>query len=501
MKKPVHSRFICIAISLSLLLALVACSSDNETDSSDDSSSLSDPDPEPAKIAIAQAKQIAPDKVELTFTEQLDVFQPQDLMLSASKGVWSIDLDPRLNIPVKSAVTRVNDLGQTVAVLTLETALNPDATTSTRPDNGEALPLTGGYYSGFKESDMKLADNLLTWQIEGGGWAKNKEEDFKRAWDGKEPKSDWRKNVGGQKVDLATIDNGATIKEIVFLAKMYKDTKDERYRDSVRGAVDYLLKMQYPSGGWPQVYPLAGGYHDYVTFNDSAMMGVMTLFRFILLNEYPFNTDIILPETVDKIKTAHDKGIDYILKSQIKVDGKLTAWCQQHDPVTYEPQHARTYELPSITAMESVGIVKFLMSVPDPSPEVREAIEGALAWFKEAAVEGKQYVKKDPTGKYFNDAEDTIWYRSYEIGTNKPLFVGRDGVPKHDITQIEKERRDGYTWAGKWPLSIQLAIQNGEAHIGYYMYQVYVQVTGKASKTKSGKTLEEQIIGIQGMGA
>jgi PelA/Pel-15E family pectate lyase len=44
-----------------------------------------------------------------------------------------------------------------------------------------------------------------------------------------------------------------------------------------------------------------------------------------------------------------------------------------------------------------------------------------------------------------------LWVRYYEIGTNRPIFCGRDGVVKYDVAQIEAERRNGYAWFGYWP--------------------------------------------------
>jgi PelA/Pel-15E family pectate lyase len=38
------------------------------------------------------------------------------------------------------------------------------------------------------------------------------------------------------------------------------------------------------------------------------------------------------------------------------------------------------------------------------------------------------------------------WARFYEIGTNQPFFVGRDGVKKHSLAEIEAERRSGYDY-------------------------------------------------------
>ena len=37
-----------------------------------------------------------------------------------------------------------------------------------------------------------------------------------------------------------------------------------------------------------------------------------------------------------------------------------------------------------------------------------------------------------------------IWARFYEIGSNRPVFVGRDGVVKYSVAEIEPERRVGY---------------------------------------------------------
>ena len=39
----------------------------------------------------------------------------------------------------------------------------------------------------------------------------------------------------------------------------------------------------------------------------------------------------------------------------------------------------------------------------------------------------------------------------YEIGTNKPIFSDRDGVPKYKLSEIGDERRNGYHWLGYWP--------------------------------------------------
>lgn len=42
---------------------------------------------------------------------------------------------------------------------------------------------------------------------------------------------------------------------------------------------DHILAAQYPNGGWSQFFPLRKGYHSRITYNDSAMIGLMTLLR------------------------------------------------------------------------------------------------------------------------------------------------------------------------------------------------------------------------------
>jgi PelA/Pel-15E family pectate lyase len=138
------------------------------------------------------------------------------------------------------------------------------------------------------------------------------------------------------------------------------------------------------------------------------------------------------------------------------VDGKPTAWCAQHDHETLEPQKARSYELASLSGGESVGIVRFLMQIENPSDEVIRAIEAAVAWFEKSKLEGIKVVRvKDPTKPRGYDkivVEDPtappMWARFYDIQTNQPIFCSRDGIPRRTLAEISYERRNGYSWLG-----------------------------------------------------
>lgn len=129
-----------------------------------------------------------------------------------------------------------------------------------------------------------------------------------------------------------TIDNIATHNEIRYLARAYVMWRDERYQQAALRGIAFLLEAQYENGGWPQYYPRANGYHRYITFNDNAMIGVMSLFRDIALGKSEFS--FVDEKTRQKVAEAAKKGTDCILKCQIVVNGKKTVWCAQHDEKT-----------------------------------------------------------------------------------------------------------------------------------------------------------------------
>ena len=290
------------------------------------------------------------------------------------------------------------------------------------------------------EEGRRIADNVLTWQTPHGSWPKNRDT-------ASEP-------FDGKSDDLrGTFDNSATTGELRFLARAFRATSEPRYRQAFLKGLSHILEAQYPTGGWPQFYPLSKGYHRHITFNDNAMVRILELLR-----DVSESSDYGFLETEDRTqaKAAVIKGIDCILRTQIKQDGKLTAWCAQHDEKTLEPAWARSYEPPSISGAESVGVVRFLMSVEEPTPAIIAAVEGAVGWFKSAAIHGIRL-------ETFTDAEGQkdkrvvadpdagpLWARFYEIGSNRPIFLDRDSVVRYTFSEIGQERRTGYAYYGSW---------------------------------------------------
>jgi PelA/Pel-15E family pectate lyase len=205
---------------------------------------------------------------------------------------------------------------------------------------------------------LRIADNVVLYQRSSGGWPRN--------IDMGKPLSDSGKAslLRDQKNTDSSIDNGATYTQLSFLARVFTAQPQGRYRESFLKGLDYLLQAQYPNGGWPQ------------------MIGVMKLLRDVAgaNSIYAF----VDKARRDRAASAVEKEIEGILKTQVLVNGKRTVWCAQHDEVTLAPAAARKFEVVSLSGDESVGIVRFLMSIEEPSPAVIDAIESAIAWFKDS---------------------------------------------------------------------------------------------------------------------
>ena len=290
------------------------------------------------------------------------------------------------------------------------------------------------------EEGRRIAGNVLTWQTPLGGWPKIRDT-------ASEP-------FDGKIEDMhATFDNGATIDELRFLARAFRATNAPRYQQAFLKGLSHILEAQYPTGGWPQFYPPSKNYHRHITFNDDVMARILGLLRDVSeSSDYRF----LKTEERAKVEAALTKGIDCILRTQIKQDGKLTAWCAQHDEKTLEPAWGRSYEPPSLSGAESVDVVQFLMSLEEPTPEIIDAVEGAVEWFRSVAIHGMRFDE-------FTDAEGQddkrivadpdaglLWARFYEIGSNRPIFLDRDSVVRYSLSEIGQERRGGYDYYGGW---------------------------------------------------
>ncbi|MBQ3631531.1 MAG: pectate lyase [Prevotella sp.] len=327
---------------------------------------------------------------------------------------------------------------------------------------------------------LAAADSVVKYQFPSGGWAKNVDWHIPAEGNSLKARQEVWRQMHSQDGVGSTIDNGATTTELKLLARVCRalnamphPSKDERrrlktYREVFHKGFNYLLTAQYANGGWPQYYPFKpqnkeghAFYSNHITFNDNAMANVMHLLEDVSQGNEPFDGGLQLTDK-DK-ERAHEafmRGIQCILDCQIKKDGKLTVWCQQHDELTLQPAPARAYELPSFTGShETPALLSLLMSLKHPSDSVITAVTAAVEWLKDHAL-------RDVKLESFTNAEgkrdrrlvhhfgSTTWARYYDLQTEEPYVCDRDGVPQPSLEYIGYERRNGYGWYGTEPQKI-----------------------------------------------
>ncbi|MFM8448520.1 MAG: pectate lyase [Haliscomenobacter sp.] len=304
-----------------------------------------------------------------------------------------------------------------------------------------------------------IAERMLAYQRSCGGWPKSY---FNEK--GKEYRIDYQKTLtegsledikaDSSKLD-ATYDNNATTREITYLIEAYHQTNNPAYLAAAEKGISYILAGQYANGGWPQFFPLKKGYYSQITFNDNLATNNLLILLNVAKKTNGFeavDSSLVMPCT-----KALERGVQCILKTQIRADGQPTVWCAQHDTTSLQPANARSFELKSFSGMESVGIVRFLMRLDNPDPAIRQAIQGAVRWLEKNQIRDSAYVFVEaptlPGGKdrvFIRQEGTSSWARFYDLQTGKPFFCGRDGVKKEQVSEIEHERRVGYAWYGDW---------------------------------------------------
>ena len=360
-----------------------------------------------------------------------------------------------------------------VVALTVTMAVSAQSLHPTRFKHMASGMKTAWYSS---DEARQAADSALHYQYPCGGWAKNHD------WHAVESDSKMRERrqiiaqiAAGESLG-ATIDNGATTHEMLLLAKVYgacqgqnvvKKKQLKAYRDAFVRALDYLIEAQYDNGGWPQFYPLKPAnneghpfYSDHITFNDNAMVNVMKMLRNIYEEKTPYDALHLSDKQKQQARQAFDRGVECILNCQIRKDGILTVWCQQHDEHTLQPAPARAYELASFTGShETANILQLLMSLPNPSERVITAVTAAVTWLQAHAlrdVKVETFINRDGRRdrRLVHHFGHQTWARYYDLVTEEPYVCDRDGIPQPSLEYIGYERRVGYGWYGDTPQEV-----------------------------------------------
>lgn len=319
-----------------------------------------------------------------------------------------------------------------------------------------------------------IADVIVSFQIPSGGWGKN----MNMAGEPRQPGESYVPNNSNRLPSpgdldaprdpswhyVGTIDNDATVTEMRFLAKVQASApqaEGQRYRASFIRGVRYLLSAQYPNGGWPQVWPLEGGYHDAITFNDDALYNATVLLRDVSQGEAGVG---FVPQSLrEQAAGAVERSLHCILAAQVVLRGRKTVWPQQSDMLTLQPVAARNYEPAALSSEESAHLLEYLMSLPHPSREVQDAVTAGIDWLRQHAISNEAVVggRGTPEGRHLVEQQGAgpIWARYYSLESEKPVFGDRDKTIHDNMNEISLERRNGYAWFNREP---QAAIEHYE---------------------------------------
>lgn len=316
----------------------------------------------------------------------------------------------------------------------------------------------GDDYARYDDGDVEaIADNILLLQRAHGGWVQNRDPLQVMS------AADVAELIAERSDGRGSFDNRNVFTQIEYLMGAFALTSDKRYRDGAARGLDYLIGHQFEScGGWPHTVPAETDYQGRITVADEVFSGPLILLRRITEAKAPF--DSFDAEARGKAKAALARGEDCLLRLQVRQGDTLAGWAGQYDPVTLAPMGGRKFELTAMVSQESVAIVKYLMTIRDPSPEVIASVTGAARWLKAVQIDGVRLetVELDETASYdfhnakfdrrlTKDAEaPPLWARFYDIADNSVVLANRDGVRVERYDQIHPERRTGYSWYGNW---------------------------------------------------
>ena len=285
--------------------------------------------------------------------------------------------------------------------------------------------------------------NVLYVQKVNGGWMKNDELHKLTA--------EQKQALYNKRNEHSCLDNAATTQEMRFLAKVYKQTGIEKYKTAFMKGLSLILTAEKGCGGWSQYWPLSGNgsYQDYITFNDNLTTNVMKLLQEIIGNKGDFK-NLVDAETRTRCEAAFQKGLEVIIKCQVDDNGTKAAWCAQHDTTTFLPAEGRPHELPSISGSESASLLSFLMTIENPSEELKATITSAVEWLDAHKIEGKAIEEftndnGENDRRVIDKAGSAIWGRFIQLG-------GATGEETYNafFTKLKNRNKSrSYTTGGK----------------------------------------------------
>lgn len=297
-----------------------------------------------------------------------------------------------------------------------------------------AYRATGDRY--YLEAIDEVATALIYGQLKSGGWSNCIDFDPKGA-----RVAQYRNGKGGGK-NNSSLDDGQTQTAIRFMiqADAAFEFKNKAIHEATLRALDALLAAQFPNGGFPQVwsgpvskhpivqasYPehdyrtegRVKNYWDMPTLNDNVCVHVAHALR----DAHRTYKDA---KYLDALKNLGD----FLLLAQMPEP--QPAWAQQYNH-QMQPIWARRFEPPAIAGHESQSVIGLLMEIAEltGNRKYNQTLPAAIAYLRRSQL---------PDGQIA---------RYYELKTNRPLYMHRDG-DEYSLTFSDSDLPSHYSWKSK----------------------------------------------------
>lgn len=294
-----------------------------------------------------------------------------------------------------------------------------------------AYEATGDGY--FLEAALKAGKALAYGQLESGGWRNSID------FDPSGPRIDQYRNGKGKGKNFSTLDDNITQSALGFLMRLDSLTKgsDSEIRAAIDHALPRLLAAQFANGGFPQGWtgPVADRPVVKASFPEYDWRTEGRIKEY--WNEYTLNDGMALTMTETLLRAhrlaGHAEALEalkrfgeFLLLAQLA--DPQPAWAQQYGPDMH-PIWARAFEPPAVSGRESEDAMLALLRIAEVTGDEK---------FLAPIVPAVKYLESSllPDGQLA---------RYYEIGTNKPLYMQRNGKG-YELTNDDSNLPDHYGW-------------------------------------------------------
>lgn len=292
----------------------------------------------------------------------------------------------------------------------------------------------------FRQAAAAAARALAYGQLKSGGWTNCID------FDPRGTRTAEYRNGKGHGKDNSSLDDGQTQSALLLMIRADEilEFKDAQIHESAQLALKALLQAQFPNGAFPQVWtgpvprpPVRkASYPAYDWRSEGRIKEYWTMYT-LNDNVCGYVTDTLLEAHRiygdDRYEQALRKMGDFLIQAQMPEP--QPGWAQQYS-FEMHPIWARRFEPPGISGDETQEVIETLMRISSATGDDRylSPIPAALAYLKKSLL------------------NDGRLARYYELKTNRPLYMVRDGKD-YRLTYDDSNLPAHYGW--KWDSRIE----------------------------------------------